>query len=89
MTLGRWQAGTLPYPRVTFSSEIAMNAKQLKDALQVAEQQLASLRSGKRQPGTYGPPVSSGSGMKVAIDQQLKKIEDLKQQMKKSTKKTP
>jgi hypothetical protein len=66
-----------------------MNSKQLKEALELAEQQLASLRSGKRQPGTYGPPVSSGSGMKVAIDQQLKKIADLKQQMKKSAKKAP
>jgi hypothetical protein len=56
-----------------------VNSKQMKDALELAEQQLASLRSGKRQPGTYGPPVSSGSGMKVAIDQQLKKMEDLRQ----------
>jgi hypothetical protein len=63
-----------------------MNSK-LEDELEQAEQQLASLRSGKRQPGTYGPPVSSGSGMKVAIDQQLKKIEELKQQLKKSGKK--
>jgi hypothetical protein len=64
-----------------------MNSKQLKDELESAEEQLAALRSGKRRPGTYGPPVSSGSGMKVAIDQQLKKIEDLKQQLRKSAKK--
>lgn len=64
-----------------------MNAKQLQDELELAEEQLAALRSGKRRPGTYGPPVSSGSGMKVAIDQQLKKIESLKQQLKKSARK--
>lgn len=64
-----------------------MNTKQLQDELELAEEQLASLRSGKRRPGTYGPPVSSGSGMKVALDQQLKKIADLKQQLKKSAKK--
>ena len=64
-----------------------MNSTQLQRELQMAEEQLAALRSGKRQPGTYGPPVSSGSGMKVAIDQQLKKIETLKQQLKKSAKK--
>ena len=66
-----------------------MNAKQLKEELELAEQRLASLRSGKRQPGTYGPPVSSGSGMKIAIDQQLKKIDELKARIKKSAKKTP
>jgi hypothetical protein len=82
----RWQAGTLP-ASARVLSEIAMNAKQLQDELELAEEQLAALRSGKRRPGTYGPPVSSGSGMKVAIDQQLKKIESLKQQLKKSARK--
>lgn len=65
-----------------------MSAKQLQEELERAEQQLAALRSGKRAPGTYGPPVSSGSGMKVAIDQQKKKISDLKLQIGKSAKKT-
>ena len=64
-----------------------MNSKQLDKELELAQAQLAALRSGKRPPGTYGPPVPSGSGMKVAIDQQLRKIEDLKQQLKKSAKK--
>lgn len=64
-----------------------MNSKQLQQELQMAEEQLATLRSGKRRPGTYGPPVSSGSGMKVAIDQQLRKIESLRQQLKKLAKK--
>ena len=64
-----------------------MNSKQLQHELEMAEEQLAALRSGKRRPGTYGPPVSSGSGMKVAIDQQLKKIENLRQQLKKPAKK--
>ena len=64
-----------------------MNSKQLQDELKLAEARLAALRSGKRQPGSYGPPVSSGSGMKIAIDQQLKKIEELKAQLKKPAKK--
>ena len=64
-----------------------MNSKQLQQELQMAEEQLATLRSGKRRPRTYGPPVSSGSGMKVAIDQQLRKIESLRQQLKKLAKK--
>ncbi|HEY2807526.1 MAG TPA: hypothetical protein VGI91_01915 [Steroidobacteraceae bacterium] len=64
-----------------------MNAKQLQKELDLAEEQLIFLRSGKRRPGTFGPPVSSGSGMKVAIDQQLTKIASLKQQLKKSARK--
>jgi hypothetical protein len=64
-----------------------MNSTQLQRELEMAEEQLAALRSGKRRPGTYGSPVSSGSGMKVAIDQQLRKIENLKQQLKKPAKK--
>lgn len=64
-----------------------MKSTQLQRELEMAEEQLATLRSGKRRPGTYGPPVSSGSGMKVAIDQQLRKIENLQQQLKKSAKK--
>ncbi len=64
-----------------------MKSTQLQGELEMAEEQLAMLRSGKRRPGTYGPPVPSGSGMKVAIDLQLKKIENLKQQLKKSAKK--
>ncbi len=64
-----------------------MNAKQLQEELKLAEEHLAYLRSGKRRPGTFGPPVSTGSGMKVAIDQQLRKIENLRQQLKKSAKK--
>lgn len=66
-----------------------MSTKHLQDELKLAELRLAELRSGKRQPGSYGPPVSSGSGMKIAIDQQLKKIDELKAQIKKSAKKTP
>ncbi len=64
-----------------------MNAKQLQAELALAEEQLTFLRSGKRRPRTFGPPVSSGSGMKVAIDQQLKKIQDLKQQLQKTARK--
>jgi hypothetical protein len=64
-----------------------MNVKQLQEELDLAEEQLAFLRSGKRRPGTFGPPVPSGSGMKVAIDQQLRKIESLRLQLKKSAKK--
>jgi len=64
-----------------------VNSKQLQEELELAELRLAALHSGKRQPGTYGPPVSSGSGMKIAIDQQLKKINELKAQMRKSAKK--
>lgn len=67
--------------------EIKMESKNLKDELELAEKRLVSLRSGKRSPGSYGPPVSSGSGMKVAIDQQLKTIEDLKKRLAKSDKK--
>jgi hypothetical protein len=66
-----------------------LNSKQLQGELELAELRLAALRSGKRQPGSYGPPVSSGSGMKIAIDQQLKRINDLKAQIGKSAKKAP
>jgi hypothetical protein len=66
-----------------------VTSKKLQDELELAEERLAALRSGKRQPGTYGPPVSSGSGMKIAIDLQRKKIEELRAQLKKATKKAP
>ena len=59
-----------------------MNVQETRDELELAEQQLASLRSGKQKPGTYGSPVSDGSSMKVAIDKQLKKIEELKSKLK-------
>ena len=85
------QAATLPLTsrgcRTTERSQL--NSKQLQEELAQAELRLAALRSGKRQPGSYGPPVSSGSGMKIAIDQQLKKIADLKAQIKKTGKKAP
>ncbi len=66
-----------------------MTAKKSQDELELAEERLAALRSGKRPPGTYGPPVSSGSGMKIAIDLQRRKIEELRAQLKKVPKKAP
>jgi hypothetical protein len=69
--------------------ETVNSKKQMHGELELAQERLAALRSGKRQPGTYGPPISSGSGMKIAIDLQRKKIEALRAQLKKPTSKTP
>jgi cell division protein FtsB len=60
-----------------------MGLKQLRDDLEQLERQLKSLQSGKRQPGTFGPLLSGGTGSKVAQDKLRAQIEDKKAQLRK------
>jgi hypothetical protein len=57
--------------------------KEHKDELELLEQQLRALQSGKQQPGTYGPLLSAGTGSKVAQDKLKTRIEEKKLQIKK------
>ena len=56
--------------------------KKLKDELELLEQQLRRLQSGKQQPGTYGPLLSDGTGSKVAQDKLKRRIEEIKVKFK-------
>jgi hypothetical protein len=60
-----------------------MGLKQLRDDLEQLQRQLKSLQSGKRQPGTFGPLLSAGTGSKVAQDKLRGQIEERKSQIRK------
>jgi hypothetical protein len=65
------------------SKEFSVTLKEHKNELELLEQQLKALQSGKHQPGTFGPLLSAGTGSKVAQDKLKRQIEDKKLQIKK------